>query len=466
MRNIKLSIIIPAYNEVNTVLEIIRQVQKERHKKEIIVVDDGSTDGTRELLKEIKDENIKVILNKRNKGKGYSVRRGLEYVTGDIVIIQDADLEYYPDEYETLIAKIIEGKADVVYGSRFIGSHRVFYFYHYLGNLVINFIANVFLNTNLTDLMTCYKAFKSSVIKGLTLRANGFGIETEITAEVFNRRYRVYEVPISYNGRVYEEGKKIKWIDFFKCLSWLFRAIFRAVDVGADTLLKMRVMKNNNLWSYNIIKPFLGRKILELGSGIGTISKYLVERQKEVTLTDINERYIEYLEKRFIGNPWIKVVKADVSKIDEILEGKKFDTVIGINILEHIENDVRTIQRLKNILTIEGKLLLIVPAHKILFGSLDTSLGHYRRYSKKELKDKLEKEGFYIEKLEYMNFLGAIGWFFQFKILKRKRMPKGSIKLFDKLIPLVGLIEKYIKFPFGMSLLCIVQLRKRKNIIF
>ena len=225
---IKLSIIIPVYNEANTILEVIRLVKAEHHKKEIIIVDDASIDGSRELLEKIKDENIRVLFNEKNRGKGFCLRRALEYVTGDIVIIQDADLEYYPDEYGLLIRKILEGKADVVYGSRFLGGpHRVFYFHHYLGNKILNLLANILLNTNLSDLMTCYKAFKKDVIKSLTLKADRFGIEPELTAEVFKRGYRVYETPISYDGRTYEEGKKIKWTDFFVCLYWLVRASLR-----------------------------------------------------------------------------------------------------------------------------------------------------------------------------------------------------------------------------------------------
>jgi len=225
---IKLSIIIPVYNEANTILEVIGLVKAEPHKKEIIIVDDASTDGTKELLEKIREENFRVLFNEKNKGKGFCIRKALNYVNGDIVIIQDADLEYYPDEYGLLIRKILEGKADVVYGSRFLGGpHRVFYFHHYLGNKILNLLANILLNTNLTDLMTCYKAFKKEVIKSLILKADRFGIEVELTAEVFKRGYRVYETPISYDGRTYKEGKKIKWTDFFVCVYWLFRALLR-----------------------------------------------------------------------------------------------------------------------------------------------------------------------------------------------------------------------------------------------
>ncbi len=454
----KLSIIIPVYNEINTILEMIRLVREEKHKKEIIIVDDCSTDGTRELLREIKDNNIKILFNDVNRGKGYGIRKALDYVTGDIIIIQDADLEYYPDEYEILIEKIIQNKADVVYGSRFIGgAHRVFNFYHYMGNLVINTIANILLDANFTDLMTCYKAFRSDVLKSLKLEADGFGIETEITAEIFKRKYRVYEVPISYNGRTYEEGKKIRWTDFFTCLYWLLRSVIRGVDVGEDILLKMTIMKNNNSWIYRKIEPFLGKKILELGSGMGAISKYLVSKNRRVTLTDINKKYATYLERRFIGNPHVEVKNIDILNIDTVFSEEEFDTIVGINILEHIKHDTETIKRLKRVLIKEGKLVLLVPAHKSLFGKLDGKLNHFRRYSRYELESKLKNESFFIEKIEFMNFLGAVGWFVNFKLLRRKRMSKLIVQIFDALIPFIAFIERFVKFPFGLYILCIAR---------
>ncbi len=225
----RLTVIIPVYNEEKTVAEIIRQVKAEVHQKQIIVVNDGSTDNTEAVLRQFGDGELDIISYQANRGKGYAIRQALQKATGDIVVIQDADLEYYPDEYGILIEKISQGKADVVYGTRFVGSHRVFYFYHFLGNFILNMIANVILNTTLSDLMTGAKAFRTPVIKSLKLRANRFGIEAEITAEIFRRKYRVYEVPVSYSGRTYEEGKKIIWVDFFRCLAWLIRASMRKV---------------------------------------------------------------------------------------------------------------------------------------------------------------------------------------------------------------------------------------------
>jgi glycosyltransferase involved in cell wall biosynthesis len=183
-------------------------------RTELIVVDDGSTDGTRDILQRLAGElPIKVVLQPANGGKGAALRRGFQDVTGDLVVIQDADLEYSPEEFPELIELICQGRADVVYGSRFLGRHRVFMFTHYAGNCLLTFITNVLYNTMLTDMETCYKVMRTDVLRSMTLDSNGFGIEPELTAKIFKRHYRVYEVPITYDGRGYEEGKKITWRD-------------------------------------------------------------------------------------------------------------------------------------------------------------------------------------------------------------------------------------------------------------
>jgi glycosyltransferase involved in cell wall biosynthesis len=209
-----LSVVMPVFNERQTIDEIINRVLASSVRVELIVVDDGSTDGTRDRLKELAaTRNFKLIFQPSNRGKGSALRRGFEEVKGDLVIIQDADLEYSPEEYPDLIALICEGRADVVYGSRFLGRHRVFLFTHYLGNVFLTFIANLLYNTMLTDMETCYKVMRAEVLKSFRLKSDGFGIEPEMTAKIFKRGYRVYEVPITYDGRGYEEGKKITWRD-------------------------------------------------------------------------------------------------------------------------------------------------------------------------------------------------------------------------------------------------------------
>ena len=218
----KLSIIIPCYNESKTIEKIIDKVNsQEAFNKEIIVIDDCSSDGTKEILLSLKDAKINLLItNNENCGKGYSIKKGIEAATGDLIIIQDADLEYDPNDYEKLIKPIIHGEADVVYGSRFVGSDqkRVLFFWHALGNKFLTLLSNMCTNLNLTDMECCYKVFKSKVIKSINLKENRFGFEPEITAKIAKKDLKIFEVGIKYFGRKYSDGKKITWKDGFRAI--------------------------------------------------------------------------------------------------------------------------------------------------------------------------------------------------------------------------------------------------------
>ena len=225
----KLSVVMPVYNEEATVEEIVNRVLAEGHDKELIIVDDGSTDGTPAILRRLAKKHpdtIKLVIHKQNVGKGAAVRTGLKRVSGDVVIIQDADLEYDPQDYEVLLEPIQEGTADAVYGSRFLGAHRVLLFWHYLGNRFLTFLTNLLYNVNLTDMETCYKAVRAPLITSIPLRSNSFDIEPEITAKLLKRGARLYEVPIKYAGRTYQEGKKIGWRDGFTAIWTLLKYRF------------------------------------------------------------------------------------------------------------------------------------------------------------------------------------------------------------------------------------------------
>jgi len=228
-----LSIIVPVYNEVNTIKKILEGIINVDIDltKEIIVVDDGSTDGTKEFLSRIKDSQIKVLFHNKNRGKTDAIKTALTEVRGDIVIIQDADLEYPPSKnYKILLEPILEGYADVVYGSRFLGTHRVFYFWHYFANKFLTTLANILYDTMLSDMETGAKVFKREVLETVTLTSQGFGFEPEITAKVFKGKFRVYEIPITYYGRAYKEGKKIKPIDGIKAIIYLLKYRFTPLE--------------------------------------------------------------------------------------------------------------------------------------------------------------------------------------------------------------------------------------------
>lgn len=226
----KLSIVMPVFNERDTIEEIVRLVLAVNLEKELIIVDDGSTDGTRDVLREKIEPlpDVRVFYHEVNRGKGAAIRTGKEQITGEIALIQDADLEYDPNDYHTLIDPIINKKADVVYGSRFLGPRRAFLYWHYLGNRFLTFVTNLLYNTMLTDMETCYKVFRAPILRDMVIRSDRFEFEPEITAKVFKRGYKVFEVPIYYSGRDFAEGKKITWRDGFKALWTILK--FRFTD--------------------------------------------------------------------------------------------------------------------------------------------------------------------------------------------------------------------------------------------
>ena len=226
----KLSVIVPVYDERNTVVEIVRRMRAVDIplEREFVLVDDGSTDGTREVLRQLADSTVRVVYHEKNQGKGAAIRTGLEQVTGDLVLVQDADLEYDPEDWPKLLAPVLRGKAQVVYGSRFTGERRNMLFLHWIGNRFLSLVTNVLYNTTLSDMETCYKLFDRRVLAGITLRASRFDFEPEVTAKVLRRGIRIYEVPISYAGREFHEGKKITWRDGVVALWTLVK--YRFVD--------------------------------------------------------------------------------------------------------------------------------------------------------------------------------------------------------------------------------------------
>jgi glycosyltransferase involved in cell wall biosynthesis len=469
LRRQRLSILMPVYNERPFVRRCIERVLSaplpDGLERELIVVDDHSTDGTTEVLQEIAarhSEVMRLFRQDRNRGKGAAIRRAVQEMQGDLAVIQDADLEYDPNEYGRLLAPILGGQADVVYGSRFTASlqRRVLNYHHALGNIFLTHVSNLTTGLNLTDMETGYKVFRADILRTIPIRSNRFGFEPEITAKVAKRNCTVYEVPVSYYGRSYSEGKKIKWTDgllaIYTILKYWFIDDCYSDRFGHAILASLAGAHRFTKWVVASIEPYLGQRLLEVGSGIGNISRQLPKRER-LTVSDCDEVYLELLDQAFRQYEAVDVARVNLDS-DEDFAGLKgsYDTVICLNVLEHIKNDDDALRRMASALSPGGRLILQLPQYPWLMAEMDRKLGHHRRYSKRGLLEKLESAGLSMERRFNMNAAGVLGWLFSAKLLKRQELGKFQLKIFNTLVPVFRAMEALLPLP-GLSLMVIAK---------
>jgi 2-polyprenyl-3-methyl-5-hydroxy-6-metoxy-1,4-benzoquinol methylase len=468
-----LSVVMPCYNEAATVKVVVERVLESPFVAEVIAVDDGSSDGTLDILRGIQDPRVKVCVQPMNLGKGAALRRGFREATAPYVIVQDADLEYDPADYEQMLRPLLGGVADVVYGSRFLGGrpHRVLYYWHSVGNAFLTTLSNMFTNLNLTDMETCYKAFRREVIQGVDLHEDRFGFEPEITAKVARAGWRIYEVGISYAGRTYAEGKKIGWRDGVRALYGIVR--YSGVgdragrrsshDVGEvsgdeEALLdSLRGARNYADWVYELVAPYLGRDVLEVGAGSGELTERMGRGGARVLATDVSETAVAELRTRFRSEPAVGVQRADLA---DVPDGSQFDSVVAVNVLEHLDDDGAAIAALGRLLRPGGRLVLLVPALDSLYGDVDARIGHRRRYRKSSLAPVVDAAGLRVVDARYVNALGALGWWVLARQLGRVPSSEQAVRAVDRYaVPLARRLDEGRELRFGQSLLLIAERR-------
>ena len=456
-----LSAIVPVFNERYLVAELLRRLLAVSipgiRDIEILVVDDASTDGSGEIIDTIAAESagrIKVCHLERNRGKGAAVRTGIVEARGDLIVFQDADLEYDPQDLSRLVVPFLEDGADVVYGSRFLSAERrrVLYFRHTLGNRLITFLSNWATDLNLTDVETCYKMFRGPLLKSIPIRSNDFRMEIELTAKVAKRNSRVFEVPISYSGRTYQEGKKIGWKDGFRALGaigryWMVDDLYKEDEYGGMILHALERAQRFNGWMADAVRPMLGSTVLEIGAGIGNLTSLLTPRDRYLA-SDINPAYLAYLQNQSVGRPYLEVALLDLEKDDGFGEiAGQFETVLCLNVLEHVGDPVAALQRMREALQPEGRLVLYVPIGPNLYSSLDEALGHRCRYTEESLQSELEIVGLQIEETRPFNRVSMPAWWFNGKVLRRRSFSRFQLKLFDLMVPILRRLDRFLPWP-------------------
>lgn len=471
-----LSVIVPAYNEQYLIEASLSRLfvlaeSPLLHSIKVIVVDDGSTDGTteaidrfRESLKEEKQSNKIAwtwLRHAKNQGKGAAIRTGLEQVDTELVVIHDSDLEYHPSDLLKMVEVFLFEDADAVFGSRFLSStyKRTLFFRHALGNKLLTFLCDLVCDLNLSDMETCYKMMRADLIKSIPLESSTFDVEPELAIKLAKRGAKIFEVPISYSGRTYNEGKKIGWKDGVRALWAIVHyaasgKIYTVDEHGGEILERLNQAPRFTRWMADVIRPYVRHRVLEVGAGTGNMSVQLMPRAV-YWATDYNPQYLEYLNSLAVRRPYMYVAYLNATD-PASFPHERFDTIVCLNVIEHIERDAEALRNLQNVLTDDGRAIILVPCGQWLYGSLDVVLKHFRRYGEDQLTDVAREAGFRTEKVLKFNRPGVLAWWLNGRILKRKSFGLGQIRLLNLLTPIFRLVDPWLPLP-PLSLIAILE---------
>ncbi len=495
-----LSVLVPAFDEQHLVASSLARLEvlhgsPHLERVQVIVVDDSSRDRTPEVLRAFAAERgislgpacppaprgrgdpdaelrgqgshggieWTFVRHVANGGKGAAVRTALSLAECDISVIHDADLEYHPRDLLRIVKVFVEEQADAVFGSRFAGgeARRALLFRHELGNRFLTFVTNLITNVNLTDMETCYKAVRTGLLKSIPLFSNDFRIEPELTIKLAKREARIFEVPIGYSGRTYQEGKKIGWRDGVLAILamlrfWISDRVYADDPHGSQILGRLARAPRFNAWMADAIRPYCGRRVLEIGSGTGNLTRQLVPRDAYVA-SDVNPLFLQTLRALTADRPYLDVTLTDVTKGESFPRiGGGFDTVVCLNVIEHVDNDVRALRNIRDVLAPEGRAVVLVPQGPEMFGTLDEVLGHRRRYTDRSVRELAQHAGFTVESVLPFNRVGTPAWWLNGKLLRRRHFGLGQILLLNLLTPLFRLVDRALPFP-PLSLVAVLR---------
>lgn len=463
----KLSVIMPVFNERFIVESSIERVLSFRDPRirdiELIIVDDGSDDGTSGILDGIASQRdaIHLIRLAENGGKGNALRVAAAAATGELTVIHDADLEYDPRDWRQMLDPFFETDADAVIGSRFAAARyrRAIYYRHTLGNKLLTTWSNLTTDLYLTDVESCCKMVRTSLLQSIPIRSRGFNVEVELVAKLAKRGAVIYEVPISYAGRTYNEGKKTTARDGFVALGaiarwWFVDDLYQEDQYGATILTSMNKVERFNQWMAEVLSEWVGNRVLEIGAGIGNLTTHLIPRERYLA-SDLDQAHVDYLRNFALGKPYLEAERIDLLNEDTFTRlAGRFDTVVCLNVLEHVRDDVRAAKNIYRALEPGGRAIVLVPQGQWLFSSLDECVGHVKRYSAEELRSLLEGCGFQIEALQDYNRIGMPGWLINGKLLQRRHFSRLQLKLLNSVTPLVKRIDHLAPWP-GLSILAV-----------